>query len=57
VLDASADCYAYESERKLFYTACTRAMHSLMLFCIGEATPFLVRVDPALYEHELHSLT
>lgn len=57
VLDASADRYAYESERKLFYTACTRAMHSLMLFYIGEATPFLERVDPALYEHKHHSLT
>lgn len=51
VLDASAERYAHEHERKLFYTACTRAMHTLMLLYKGEATPFLSHVDPERYEH------
>lgn len=39
--DASADTYRKESERKLFYTACTRAMHALHLVSTGPLTPFL----------------
>lgn len=39
--DASSRTYRRESERKLFYTACTRAMHRLLLFSAGEWTPFL----------------
>lgn len=43
VYDASGapSGYGKESERKLFYTVCTRAMHELHLFAIGEAGPFL----------------
>ncbi|MCR2803157.1 RNA polymerase recycling motor HelD [Paenibacillus soyae] len=41
IADASARVYSRESERKLFYTACTRAMHELHLFHEGELTPFL----------------
>ncbi|WP_027086940.1 RNA polymerase recycling motor HelD [Cohnella panacarvi] len=50
IYDASSRTYDRESERKLFYTACTRAMHRLMLYSTGEWTPFLQDVDPSLYE-------
>ncbi|MCM3627302.1 UvrD-helicase domain-containing protein [Paenibacillus glycanilyticus] len=39
--NASSGVYGKESERKLFYTACTRAMHELHLYYTGEPTPFL----------------
>ncbi|WP_400161986.1 RNA polymerase recycling motor HelD [Brevibacillus sp. TJ4] len=48
--DASRERYADESERKLFYTACTRAMHELHLYFIGEISPFLSSVSPDSYE-------
>ncbi len=41
IYDASAEVYNDESERRLFYTACTRAMHYLQLYSVGEPTPFL----------------
>ncbi|MEK3881594.1 RNA polymerase recycling motor HelD [Paenibacillus sp. PL2-23] len=41
IADASENAYRREEERKLFYTACTRAMHELHLFYHGELTPFL----------------
>jgi len=41
IYDASFDNYHLESERKLFYTACTRAMHELHLLTVGERSPFL----------------
>ncbi|MFC3345205.1 RNA polymerase recycling motor HelD [Paenibacillus abyssi] len=37
--------YGRENERKLFYTACTRAMHSLRVFSIGEPS-FFVTTQP-----------
>ncbi|OPH52091.1 hypothetical protein BC351_33570 [Paenibacillus ferrarius] len=39
--DAGAGVYAEAKERKLFYTACTRALHHLDVFFQGELTPFL----------------
>jgi DNA helicase-2/ATP-dependent DNA helicase PcrA len=50
IYDASTQTYQRENERKLFYTACTRAMHVLQLYTTGEWTPFFREVDPALYE-------
>lgn len=50
IWDASSGTYSRESERKLFYTACTRAMHRLLLYADGEWTPYLHGVDPVLYE-------
>lgn len=50
IYDASSRTYHRESERKLFYTACTRAMHRLLLFSAGEWTPFVQELDPSLYE-------
>ncbi|MFC4807675.1 RNA polymerase recycling motor HelD [Paenibacillus sp. GCM10023250] len=47
--DASEEAYAKESERKLFYTACTRAMHRLTLYAAEAWSPFVRALDPALY--------
>lgn len=41
IYDASEQAYSNESLRRLFYTACTRAMHHLHLYSIGEPSPFL----------------
>lgn len=41
IYDASEKLYADESLRRLFYTACTRAMHELQLYSVGEPSPFL----------------
>ncbi|MDQ1911207.1 RNA polymerase recycling motor HelD [Paenibacillus sp. GD4] len=41
LFDAGENKYAKESERKLLYTACTRAMHHLSIFYTGEPSPFL----------------
>jgi DNA helicase-2/ATP-dependent DNA helicase PcrA len=41
IYNAAQEIYSEEKERKLFYTACTRAMHHLHLFYTGEITPFL----------------
>lgn len=48
--DVSRERYGRESERKLFYTACTRAMHELHLYYIGELTPLMKDVSPQTYE-------
>ncbi|GIO68416.1 RNA polymerase recycling motor HelD [Paenibacillus cookii] len=49
IYDASADSYSRESERKLFYTACTRAMHQLRMFSLGEPCRFIQDADPDKY--------
>ena len=41
IYDASADTYNRETERRLFYTACTRAMHELTLLYDNNLTPFI----------------
>lgn len=50
IYDASSRTYGLESERKLFYTACTRAMHRLLLYTAGEWTSYIQDVDHDLYE-------
>lgn len=52
IYDASSDAYDRESERKLFYTACTRAMHQLCMFSLGEPSRFIRDIDPAKYTLE-----
>lgn len=41
VADASEGTYRTEMDRNLLYVACTRAMHRLTVFSIGEPSPFL----------------
>lgn len=41
IYDASESEYGKESLRKVFYTACTRAMHYLQLYSVGKPSPFL----------------
>ncbi|MBB6690378.1 UvrD-helicase domain-containing protein [Cohnella xylanilytica] len=52
IYDASSRTYRRESERKLFYTACTRAMHRLRLYAAGEWTPFVRELEESLYESD-----
>jgi len=54
IYDASTTCYGRKSERKLFYTACTRPMHRLRLYSPGgEWSPFVAGVDSELYENRV----
>ena len=43
IYDASEEVYGDESLRRVFYTACTRAMHHLQLFSVGEPSNFLYK--------------
>lgn len=49
IYNGSAQVYAREVERKLFYTACTRAMHLLQVYSVGEISPFISAADPSTY--------
>ncbi|MCM3724132.1 AAA family ATPase [Neobacillus cucumis] len=42
--------YEKESERKLFYTVCTRAMHVLHMFATGEYSPLMACVPKDYYD-------
>lgn len=46
------DCSRYirESERKLFYTVCTRAMHELYMFATGPISPLIADINTDTYE-------
>ncbi|WP_433923167.1 RNA polymerase recycling motor HelD [Paenibacillus taichungensis] len=50
IYDGSASQYAQEHERKLFYTACTRAMHLLHVYCMGKPSPFITSQSEELYD-------
>ncbi|WP_276354593.1 RNA polymerase recycling motor HelD [Cohnella caldifontis] len=41
VWDASAARYGQDRDRKLLYTVCTRALHALHVYCLGEPSPWL----------------
>ena len=41
IYNGAEDVYHRESDRKLFYTACTRAMHKLHVYHIGEKSHFI----------------
>jgi DNA helicase-2/ATP-dependent DNA helicase PcrA len=41
IYDASEHIYGDESLRRLFYTGCTRAMHDLQVYSVGEPSSFL----------------
>ncbi|WP_173918917.1 RNA polymerase recycling motor HelD [Halobacillus sp. Marseille-Q1614] len=44
IYNASQQVYGDESLRRLFYTACTRAMHHLHIYSVGEPSPFLTNI-------------
>lgn len=50
VCDASARNYDDPSLRRALYTACTRAMHQLVIVCSGEPSPLLPLDRPELFE-------
>ncbi|MBD2867928.1 RNA polymerase recycling motor HelD [Paenibacillus arenilitoris] len=50
VYDASPEAYGRDNERKLLYTACTRAMHRLHLYATGDWSPFVRALPANLYE-------
>ncbi|MCR8634930.1 RNA polymerase recycling motor HelD [Paenibacillus radicis (ex Xue et al. 2023)] len=52
IYDASKEQYSRENERKLFYTACTRAMHLLHVYAVGELSPFILTQNPQTYQFE-----
>ncbi|TMN22967.1 RNA polymerase recycling motor HelD [Lentibacillus cibarius] len=50
--DASADKYDNETDRTLFYTACTRAMHELVMVSAGDPAPFISEAPQETYREE-----
>jgi len=52
IYNASNEQYGREYERKLFYTACTRAMHELHLFSKGKRTYLIDQVSEDAYSKE-----
>ncbi|TXK75379.1 RNA polymerase recycling motor HelD [Paenibacillus sp. N3.4] len=51
--DGSRHQYGRESERKLFYTACTRAMHDLHVYALGEPSSFITDQPQDTYAYEI----
>ncbi|OFW81473.1 MAG: helicase [Alicyclobacillus sp. RIFOXYA1_FULL_53_8] len=49
IYDGSQRQYSRETERKLFYTACTRAMHLLQIYTLGEPSPFITAQPERTY--------
>ncbi|WP_442603864.1 RNA polymerase recycling motor HelD [Paenibacillus sp. KN14-4R] len=52
IYDGSMTQYSKEHERKLFYTACTRAMHFLHIFALSVPSPFITEQSPDTYQTE-----
>lgn len=50
VPDASAEHYHTELDQSLFYTACTRAMHDLVMFSYNEPTSYITNVSEDKYQ-------
>ena len=45
LFNAGGGHYREKSERLLLYTACTRALHVLHVYCVGEPSPFLPKIS------------
>jgi DNA helicase II / ATP-dependent DNA helicase PcrA len=56
IYDTSPEVYSRENERKLLYTACTRAMHRLLLYSVGDPSSFVQDLDTNLYDWETMTL-
>lgn len=50
--DVSEERYSRDSERKLLYTACTRAMHDLHIITIGDLSPLLNNIPQENYHYQ-----
>lgn len=50
IYNFSRENYGDDAEQKRLYTACTRAMHRLYLYALGEPSPLLSRVDQQKYQ-------
>ncbi|PFJ05343.1 helicase [Bacillus cereus] len=50
IYNANNEVYSDESLRRLFYTACTRAMHELHMYSVGEISPFVMGADLESFE-------
>jgi DNA helicase-2/ATP-dependent DNA helicase PcrA len=46
---AGPEDYSSREERRLLYTACTRALHRLDILAVKRLSPFVEAVDPSLY--------
>lgn len=58
VYDTSAHQYSNEWERRLLYTACTRAMHDLTLIAIDDISPFIKKVPTELFDfYKIHEVS
>ncbi|MDQ0228943.1 RNA polymerase recycling motor HelD [Metabacillus malikii] len=55
ICNGSISEYGNDELRKLFYTACTRAMHELIIYFTGEVSPFIKEIPKELYEEVLLS--
>ncbi|MNI27745.1 Helicase IV [compost metagenome] len=49
IYNGSSIVYSQERDRKLFYTACTRAMHLLHIGTIGQVSPFVAELADDTY--------
>jgi len=49
IFDGDGSEYKEESERKLFYTICTRALHTLHLHYVNKPSRFIEEIDNSLY--------
>ncbi|MGZ7441458.1 RNA polymerase recycling motor HelD [Paenibacillus sp. TH7-28] len=50
IYEASPQAYGRDNDRKLLYTACTRAMHRLQLYTTADWSPFVQVLPANLYE-------
>ncbi len=50
--DADTESYHRETDRKILYTACTRALHRLILFYEANLSPLVEEVDSDLYQRK-----
>lgn len=53
VYDEGSGGYDREEERKLLYTACTRALHNLRVICKVRPSRFISSINDELYERKL----
>lgn len=51
IYNGGGEAYSRPFERKLLYTACTRAMHALVINYLGELSPFIAAVPNDTYDH------